>query len=79
MTRFYFDILNDKKTIDPEGQLFPDLAAAREAALACARDMAAEDVRAGHVFLRHGIAVRDEKDGEPVFTISFADAFTISF
>jgi len=79
MTRFYFDILNDKKTLDPEGQLFPTLAAAREAALASARDLAAEDVRAGHVFLRHGIAVRDEKDGSPVFTVSFADAFTISF
>jgi len=79
MTRFYFDILDGKKTIDPEGQDLPDLAAARKAALACARDMAADDVRAGHVFLRHGIAVRDAENGDPIFTVSFADAFTISF
>lgn len=78
MPCFYFDILDNKKTADPEGQEFPDLAAARAAALACARDMAAADVRAGHVFLRHGIVVRDE-GGDALFTVSFADAFTISY
>lgn len=78
MARFFFDIMDSKKTIDPEGREFPSVAAAREAALDCARDMAAADVRAGHVFLRHGIAVRDEY-GDPIFTVSFADAFTISF
>lgn len=77
MPRFYFHLRNDIVSDDEEGRELPDMNAAREAAREDARDMAAENVRAGKLDLSHYIEVTDES-GEPLFRVSFGDVIRIS-
>jgi len=78
MPRFFFNIKNDIDVIDPEGQELDNLAAARQQAIAYARDLAAEAVRQGEVDLKHSIIISDE-DGDELLTVTFAEAFAIHY
>jgi len=78
MARFYFNIKNDIEVRDPEGQELDNLAAARQQAVAYARDLAAEAVRQGAVDLKHRIVISDE-DGDELLTVTFGEAFAIHY
>jgi hypothetical protein len=76
MPRYRFHIYNDEETMDHQGRLFPDLAAARTEAIVSARDLMATDIRAkGEINLSHWIELEDD-DGE-VEVVNFRDAVTI--
>ena len=53
MPHFFFRIMNDIEVEDPEGEDLDNLAAARQKAVAYARDLAAEAVRQGEIDLKH--------------------------
>ena len=76
MPRYFFHIFNDEVSVDEEGVVLPDLAAARETAMDGCRDLVCESVRRGHLDLDHRIDVADEK-GEVLLKVTFREAFTI--
>ena len=76
MPRFYFHLRDDFDADDEEGQELAGLAAAREAAVGQARQIAAEDVRQGCLNLGYSIEIANE-EGEVVATVTFEDAVTI--
>ena len=76
MPLFYFHIHDDLDFIDEEGIEMADAAAARVAALAGARGIMSEEVKTGHLDLRHSIEVEDE-EGDPVLTLPFSEAVEI--
>jgi len=78
MARYFFNIKNDIEVADPEGQELDNLAAARQLAVAYARDLAAEAVRQGEVDLNHRIVITDE-DGDALLTVTFGEAFAIHY
>ena len=78
MSRYFFHIKNDIEVPDPEGQELDNLAAARQLAVAYARDLAAEAVRQGEVDLKHRIVIADE-DGDALLTVTFGEAFVIRY
>jgi hypothetical protein len=78
MPHFYFDIANDIEVEDPEGLDLDNLAAARQKAVAYARDLAAEAVRQGEIDLKHRIVISDE-DRQPVLSVTFREAFVIKY
>jgi len=76
MPRYYFHLHDTAGVEDDEGTELPDVAAAREYALANARDMVCGDVKNGFVDLGHRIEVVDEA-GKVVLTLTFGEAFKI--
>jgi hypothetical protein len=76
MPRFYFHLVEEAIVQDNEGADLPDEAAARQRALASARDVVAEDARNGLLNLLPRIDVTDE-EGNLVFSLGFHEAFTI--
>ena len=76
MPKFYFHLRNDIDVDDEEGTDFPDLAAAREHAVANVRSVAAGNVSNGHLDLWHRIEIADET-GRIVGTVTFGDAVTV--
>ena len=78
MARYFFNIKNGIEVADPEGQDLDNLAAARQQAVAYARDLAAEAVRQGEVDLKHRIVIADE-DGTALLTVTFGEAFAIHY
>lgn len=76
MPVFFFHIHDDLDFIDEEGIDMADEAAACAAALAGARGMMSEEVKKGHLDLRHSIEVEDEEGGA-VFSLPFSDAVEI--
>ena len=72
--RYFFDLHNDLEVIDEEGCDLADLAAAKEHALAEAREMIqASASETGKIDLCHRIDVRDESGGI-VHSLRFEDA-----
>jgi hypothetical protein len=61
---------------DEEGMDFPDLAAARDEAIAGARSILADGAKAGILSLSSRIEIEDEK-GQALVAITFADAVAI--
>ena len=62
MPRFMFHLFNDQHTIDTEGKDFPNLDAARNYAIGCARGIMAEELRVeGKINLSHWIEIEDEQ------------------
>jgi hypothetical protein len=60
MPRFFFHIREgDRLVRDPEGGEFADLEAAHAEAIACARDLAAEQVRKGETLAGRFVEVAD--------------------
>jgi hypothetical protein len=78
MPLFFFHIHHDGDEVrDPEGEIRPDLDAAREVAIHVARDLAAELIGNGDVLDLSGrIEIADE-DGKTVLNIAFRDALAI--
>ena len=77
MPRFYFHICNgDGFTVDDEGQDLPDADAARQAAIAGARDLMSTEIREGHLNPASFIEVEDAKHRH-VFTLAFSEAYEI--
>ena len=76
VARYFFDLYNDVNTSDDEGRDFPDLAAAKDNALAEAKEMMTQSVHDGALDLNHHIDVRDE-GGKVVYVLRFADAVRI--
>jgi len=78
MPRFYFNLRNSSVLDDPEGREFPNALAARSHAVAQARALASDDVRSGHLDLKHRIEIADE-DGTILLVVTFREAVTISY
>lgn len=77
MPRFYLNLFNDAEVFDPEGSEYPDLAAAKRAAIAGAREMMAHHVADGRpVHLHHRIEIADER-GKVLAVIPFRELITI--
>lgn len=76
MPRYHFHIRNDFDVDDEEGSDHADLAAAREHAIECARDLMCADIRQGWVDLDHRIIVTDHA-GTQILTLTFRDAFEL--
>lgn len=78
MAHYFFRILNDIDTEDPEGEELDNLARAHQKAVAYARDLSAEAVRQGEVDLNHRIVIEDDSH-DAILTVTFRDAFTIKY
>ena len=76
MPRFFFNVYDERTTIDEVGQELPDLAAAREAAVEEARAILGDEARDGRIDLSHRIEVEDE-DRRPVLLLPFSAAVEI--
>jgi hypothetical protein len=77
MARYFFHLFNHVDAPDLEGRELPDDAAARDTAIADARALAAEDVRAGRLNLSHRIDVED-RFRQLVCTVRYRDAISVS-
>lgn len=77
MPTFFFDLFEGVGYRDEEGQQLSDLPQAVAMALRYAREIAAEQVRTGHLHLDHFISVRDGT-GAVVGEVTFKDAITLS-
>lgn len=76
MPRYYLHVRDGvDEMLDPDGSDLPDLDAARESALAGARELLAADMTQGILDLRYRIDIENTA-GEIVDTLRFADAFT---
>lgn len=71
--RFFFHLYDDMITADEEGQELVGTLAARERAIAIAREMVCSEVLGGHLNLKHRIEVADES-GKIIATVRFKDA-----
>ena len=76
MPRFFFNVYDERTTIDEVGQELPDLAAAHEAAVEEARFILGDEARNGRIDLSHRIEVEDEQR-RPVLLLPFSAAVEI--
>jgi hypothetical protein len=77
MPRFFFHVCNGNGfTEDEEGRELLDEAEARSVALTGARDIMAEEMRAGQLDPASFIEVEDSEHRH-LFTLLFSDAYTI--
>jgi len=76
MPRFFFNVYDERTTIDEVGQELPDLAAAREAAVEEARSILGDEALNGRIDLSHRIEVEDE-NRRPVLLLPFSAAVEI--
>ena len=73
MPRYYLNLFDDLDVPDDEGDEFPDLAAAREAAIEGARSLMSDHVRYGQpIDLTHRIEIADSSRNV-VAILTFAD------
>lgn len=62
MPLFYLHLLHDRYVADLEGTCFDDLAAARDEAIATAREFMSQQIlRTGRICLHHRIKIEDEQ------------------
>ena len=77
MPRLYVNFFNDADVPDEEGQEFADLGAAKLVAIAGARELMAEHIRAGKaVTLSHRIEIADQT-GKVLAVLPFRELVTI--
>jgi hypothetical protein len=77
MPRFFFHVCNGNGfTEDEEGRELRDESEARSVAITGARDIMAEEMRAGQLDPASFIEVEDA-ERRHLFTLSFSDAFTV--
>jgi hypothetical protein len=75
--RFYFHVLDDLDTDDPEGAELPDIDAARGRAVTAARVLMCETLtREGRITLHHRIDIEDDQ-GQRVDSVLFRDVVRI--
>ena len=77
MSIYHINIYNDVDSIDKEGIEFPDLAAAKDAAIEGVRAMMAEHVAAGRPVTLHHRAEIVGASGTVLAVISFKELITI--
>ena len=78
MPRYFFHLYDSIEVIDGEGQVLPDIDAARVHALAEARQMMAAELKAkGQINLGHWIEVEDEQQ-EVVLVMKFSEAVQVN-
>ncbi|HEX9964948.1 MAG TPA: hypothetical protein VGB04_08180 [Allosphingosinicella sp.] len=78
MPLFFFHVCNGNGFVeDEEGRDLPDEAAARAIAIVGARDIMAEEMRAGQLNPASFIEVEDA-ERRHLFTLLFSDAFTVN-
>lgn len=76
MSKYFFDLYNDRVTIDEDGAEFVDLEAARNSAVTDIRSLAADSVREfGHLVRSHRLVIRD--GGREIAAITFGDVIEI--
>lgn len=77
MQRFFLHIVTGEEEIrDSEGQLLPNLEAARAEAIAGARSILSQEVLLGVLPLDERIDIADEK-GDVLLSVSFLEAINI--
>jgi hypothetical protein len=76
MPRYFFHLYNDVHTMDEEGRILPDLAAARANAIKEARELMLETVAEGRINFSHRIDIAEEA-GEIVASVTFGEAVTV--
>jgi hypothetical protein len=77
MPRYFFHFQEESGVVhDSEGMSFSDLTAARDEAIAGARSIIAESVKAGVLPLSNQIDIQDEA-GQTLITITFADTVAV--
>ena len=76
MQRFFFHIYDDVASLDEEGEVLPDFAAARKEAIRGARSIAAEQVLKGRLNRSHWVDIADET-GDVLGTVTFGDAIAV--
>ena len=77
MPHYFFHLREGNRVIeDPDGGAFLDLDAARSEALASAREMLAERLKAGRVLDGQQIDICDEA-GQKLATVRFREAFQV--
>ncbi len=77
MPRYFFHVCNGNGfTEDEEGRELPDEAEARSAAVTGARDIMAEEMRAGQLNPASFIEVED-CEHRHLFTLQFSEAYTV--
>ena len=74
--RYFFHVYDDLVLRDDEGIELADTVAARDAALAGAREMMCDQVKKGRLSLHHRIEVEDER-GRVILTLPFDEAVSI--
>jgi hypothetical protein len=73
MARFYFHLRSaDELAQDDEGLELPDLAAAREQAIASAREIVADAIKAGKTKTLRHFVIADE-NGREILTVPLKD------
>lgn len=77
MSHYYFNIIDDDETTDPEGLELADNASAMARAVVETRNLAAETVRLGHFVGHHRIDVTDA-DHNPIGSVRFDEAVAVS-
>ena len=78
MPRYYFHVCNGTGfTEDEEGMDFPDVAAARKAAIAALRDIMAAEMQDGALNMGSFIEIEDERHAL-VMTVQFSEAVQVS-
>jgi hypothetical protein len=79
MPRYYFHIRNaDDVLLDDEGTDLPDLNAARELALASARDLLGDGIKGGKAVVAESIVVADA-DGQELMSVPLEHALPDRF
>lgn len=77
MPRFHLNLFNDIDASDEEGAMYPDLSAAKSAAINGARALMAEHILAGRpIDLEHRVEISDEA-GRVLALIPFRELITI--
>jgi hypothetical protein len=76
MPRFHFDLHEGGEIPDEEGSECADLDAACDLAVVYARDIAAAQVRQGHLDFENAIVIRDER-GAVRATITLGEALIV--
>lgn len=76
MPRYYLHVHDDLGALDEEGSDFPDLEAARAAALDGARDLVCDQIRNGYLNLDYHIEVASQ-EGQTLLKIRYRDALEL--
>jgi hypothetical protein len=77
MPRFFLHVIDHLEARDEEGADYPDLEAAREAAIEGARDIVCEQIRQGFLYLDGYIEIASDS-GAPLMKVGFREAFEVT-